>query len=97
MLHLKRIQYFNEFRTCSVSGELMSYGDFYYEDDTDGVVIKATVYRDLRDQYREDTFDETRLNQAKSEEEYKAQLKRYEQEFLTRDVLERKVFSKEEN
>jgi hypothetical protein len=95
MLVLKRIQYFTDIKTCKVSGELISHGQFYYEDDTDGVVVKASVYRDLKDKYAEDNFDNSRLERAQSEADYKTALRRYEQEFLSRDVLSRQIQGKE--
>ena len=73
----------------------MSYGDFYYEDDEDGAVVKASVYRDLRDKAAEDNFDNSRLENAQSEEEYKRALRQYEQEFLQGDILNRKIQGKE--
>lgn len=95
MLHLKRVQYFNDFLRCKVSDEIISYGDYYYEDDEDGFIVKASVYRDLKDKKREDDFDYTMLNEAKSEREYKQRLKQYEKNYLTDTVFDRKIFAKE--
>ena len=41
MLWLKRMQYFNEFRTCDASGQVLMSGAFYYQDDETGKVISA--------------------------------------------------------
>ena len=54
MLRLKRVVHFNEFLKCKVSGEIISYGDYYYEDDEDGLIVKASVYKQLqREKQRE--------------------------------------------
>ena len=95
MLVLKRIQYFNECRTCRLTREPIVYGEYYYEDDEDGMVVKASAYRDLRDKYKEDTFDNSRLEYALSEEDYKQQLILAEQEFLNADLMSRKIHGRE--
>ena len=95
MLWLKRITTFNEVKRCKVTEEYIQYGDFYYEDDEDGMVIKATVYRDLRDQYREDTFDDSRLRKAESQRDYEDALRPMQQDFWARDVVKRKIATKE--
>ena len=62
MLFLKRIRRFNEFLVCDASGEVMMYGDFYYEDDQTGKIISANYYKNLKEQRKRDTFDYTILN-----------------------------------
>ena len=90
MLHLKRVQYFTDFLKCKVSGEIIRHGDYYYEDDEDGMIIKATVYGQMKKEKREEEFDYTRLNQAESLRDYEASLKDYEREFLKSTVFDRK-------
>ena len=44
MLHLKRVVHDYEFMKCKISGELIGYGDYYYEDDEEegeGVVANG--------------------------------------------------------
>ena len=96
MLWLKRNQYFNELYKCGISEELIGPGDYYYEDDEDGLIIKATVYRRLLDQEKRDRFDYSKLNNARSQREYEDLLKRAEQEFLTQTIFDRKVAGKDE-
>ena len=67
MLFLKRIRRFNEFLVCDASGEVMMYGDFYYEDDQTGKIISANYYKNLKEQRKRDTFDYTILNNAQSQ------------------------------
>ena len=96
MLHLKRVQYFTDFLRCGVSGEIISHGDYYYEDDEDGLIIKASVYGQLKKEKREREFDYTKLNQAESHRDYQQMLKEYERSFLSETVLDRKLYSEQE-
>ena len=90
MLHLKRVQYFTDFLRCKISNELISHGDYYYEDDEDGTIIKASVYGKMKKDKREEEFDYTKLNEAESLRDYQAALKEYEREFLKGSILDRK-------
>lgn len=91
MLHLKRNILFNELYKCGVSGELIGPGDFYYEDDEDGLIVKASVYRRYKDQKIQDEFDYTKLNQASSEREYRDLLQRAQKDFFAQTLLDRKL------
>ena len=95
MLHLKRITSPHEWIRCKISKEIMVIGDYYYEDDEDGLIVKATVYKEMMNEKREREFDYSKLEKAQSEQEYRNYLKEYEREFLTQDLVERKVFHKE--
>lgn len=95
MLWLKRNTRFNELYKCKVSGELIGPGDYFYEDDEDGVIIKADVYYDLKKKKEEDEFDYTKLNNAQSQREYELMLQQYEREFLSQTILDRKIAGKE--
>ena len=48
MLFLKRNLNFNQLYKCDVSEELIGPGDYYYEDDQDGFIVKAEVYKELK-------------------------------------------------
>lgn len=95
MLHLKRIIHDYEFLRCDISNELIAYGDWYYEDDTDGLIVKFTVYQRIKDKRERDTFDYTLLERAQSEKEYKQQLKKAERELFEATVLDRKIYGKD--
>lgn len=95
MLHLKRVTNDYEFIKCKVSGELIGYGDYYYEDDEDGLIIKFTVYQRIKDKMKKDTFDYSLLEKAQSEKEYKEQLRKAERELLEATVLDRKIYGKD--
>lgn len=48
MLHLRRVLYPTDFMKCNVSGELISWGDYYYYDDEQDVYIRADVMKKLK-------------------------------------------------
>lgn len=91
MLILNRMIHPFEVRTCRMTGEMIVYGDYFYEDDEDGIVIKASEYKKLQKEAKKDAFDYTLLNQAKSEKEYKEIIKKAEQSYLKQSILDRKV------
>lgn len=95
MLHLKRIVDDYEFRKCQVSGELIAYGDYFYEDDEDGLIVKFTVYQRLKEERIRNTFDYSLLERAQSEQERKNILKRAERELFESTVLDRKIYGKD--
>ncbi len=95
MLFLKRITHFNEWIKCQVSGEIMRYGDYYYEDDSDGLIVKATVYKEMMRTQKEREFDYSDLENAKSEKEYRQMLKQYEKEYLQQDIYNREIYKKD--
>lgn len=96
MLILNRMIHPFEVRTCKVSGEMIVYGDFFYEDDEDGLVVKATVYKDMQRKAREDKFDYTLLNKAQNEKEYRELMKKAEKEYFAATILDRQVLEKGE-
>lgn len=91
MLILKRNIWPYEVIKCRMSDELIVYGDYYYEDDDDGLIVKATIYRKTLMDARKLAFDYTLLEQSKSEQEYKNAVKRAEKDYLRATILDRKV------
>ena len=71
-----------------------TYGDYYYIDDQDGVRIKATVYKELKEKQKRENWDYSQLNQAKSEAEYKSRLNDMTRQILGATILDRKVTGK---
>ena len=92
MLYLKRNQYFNELYKCGISNEIIYPGEWYYEDDEDGLIVKATVYKRIRDEYNRKNFDYSKLEQLRSQEEYRQQLIRQMQKENYASLLDRKVY-----
>lgn len=94
MLMLKRIVNFNELLKCNASGELIGPGDYYYEDDEDGKIIKATVYYRLEFQRKVDNFDFKKLTNTSNEVAYRQELIKAEREFLTASILDRPIYGR---
>lgn len=92
MLILKRMIYPYEVKKCKLSDEFIVYGDFYYEDDEDGTIIKLTAYNKLKKQAKEEAFDYTLLARAKNYKEYNQLVKRAEQDYLRATILDRPIF-----
>lgn len=95
MLHLKRVVNFNDFLRCKVSGDVIGYGDYYYEDDEDGLIVKATVYKAMKREEKLRKFSYEKLEKAESQLEYRQALRDYEREFLAQGLLDRKLAGKE--
>lgn len=92
MLVLKRMIHPYEVRKCKISDEFIVYGDFYYEDDQDGTIIKLTTYNKLKKEAKEEAFDYSLLARAKSQKEYNELVKRAERDFLRATILDRPIF-----
>jgi hypothetical protein len=98
MLYLKRITHPTDFFKCDASGKILMYGDFYYEDDTDGKRIDAQYYYQEKQKRRKEQWPYTKiLNEAKSQKEYQDRLKQVERDVLTNEMLDRPVFNKDSN
>lgn len=95
MLVLKRIIHQNEWIRCNVSGEIMTHGQYYYEDDEDGFIVDAFVYKEMKDAKKAEEFDYSIIENAASEREYREALRQYEREFKTSTLLDRKVLGKD--
>lgn len=96
MLHLKQIKYWTDFIKCDITKKVMTYGDYYYEDDEDGLIIDAYYYNDLKRANSKEVFDmEDRLARLSSYKDYKQALKEAERQYLTAGLLDRKLYSKE--
>ena len=91
MLHLKRVQYFNEWIRCKVSGRILSWGDWYYEDDEDGLVVCALEYKKMQQERKEEQWDYSRIQMAENEREYKQRLKELEREHIKKTLLDRQM------
>jgi regulator of RNase E activity RraA len=94
MLWLHRNTRFNELYKCQISGELIGPGDYYYQDDEDGLIVKASVYRQLLDEKKKNEFDYSKLENAESQRDYAETLKQAEREFMTNTLFDRKIAAK---
>ncbi|WP_139995012.1 hypothetical protein [Kurthia sp. Dielmo] len=94
MFHLKRVQYFNDFLKCGISGNPIQWGDYYYVDDEDGKIVSAAEMARIKEQERLESFDYSRLNKVQSLSEYQEAVRQYEREYLERTIKDRPVFHK---
>ena len=89
MLILNRNLTPGEVRTCKLSGEMIVYGDFYYQDTEDpNFYVLAREYNKLKKEREKERFDYSLLEKAQSEKEYKEYLKRAEREYLKDNILD---------
>lgn len=70
------------------------YGDFYYTND-EGKIISAKYYHNTKEQERRENFDQSILETAQSQKEYQEELKLAEQEYLTQQMMEEPLETKE--
>lgn len=87
-LYLKRITHPYECVKCKVTGELLDYGAYYYEDDTDGFIVSFDYYQE-RKRERQIEQAQYKIERALSYEEHKQRMKQAEKEFLTATIFDR--------
>lgn len=91
MLHWYRVTNQFEWERCHITNEYITFGEYYLKDDTDGLIIKASVYAKLKRQHKEETWDYSKLENAQSEREYTQLMRQAEQDFLTEGLFDRKI------
>lgn len=92
MLQLKRMTVPYEVLKCSMTGKLIIYGDYYYEDDVDHVIISAIEYKRKQQEKKNEMFDYSLLEQAQSEKEYRQIMQRAQRDYLNATILDRPVY-----
>lgn len=92
MLILKRVQTFNECEKDMITGDLITWGEYYFEDSDDGFIIGRSTYYNLKRKYDEEKFDYSRLEKADNERIYKDELEKAEREYNTATLFERKIY-----
>lgn len=91
MLRWNRVTNQFEWERCHLTGEYITFGEYYLKDDEDGLIVRGSVYARLKRQHKEDTWDYSKLQQAQNEREYTQMMRQAEQEFLTDGLFERKI------
>ena len=92
MLMLQRNLTPGEVRTCKLSGKMIVYGDFYYQDtENPNYYVKATEYNKLKKENRERSFDYSRLENAETQAEYQQYLIEAQMEFLNQNILNQEI------
>lgn len=87
-LELKRIIHPYECVKCHVTGEIIAYGDYYYEDDVDGFIVDFNYYYD-RKQEQKMREAEWEIERALDLQEYSQKMKQAERDFLTATLFDR--------
>lgn len=91
-LHLKRITRFNECEKCSITKELIAYGDYYYQDDMDGVIVSYNYYHDMKLNIKRQEAMPA-LQEALSGLSYKQMLHEKERQFLAQTIFDRPLYT----
>lgn len=89
-LELKRIIHPYECVKCHITGEIIAYGDYYYEDDDDGLIVDFNYYHDMK-QEKKIREAEYEIERALDLQEYEQRMRQAEREFLMATLFDRNV------
>lgn len=91
MLRWKRVTNPFEWERCHITGDYIRYGEYYLQDDEDGLVVSAKIYAQMKKEKREAEFDYSRLENAENEREYAEALKEAEIAQKAASLLDRPI------
>ncbi len=74
-----------------ITGEYITYGQFYYKDDTDGLVISRKTYKEAKEAKRRAEWDYSRLERAESQREYEQAMRDATRAFKAETLLDREI------
>ena len=94
-LVLKRITWPYDAVKCDITRKLLAYGDYYYEDDEDGLIVDADYYyrRKMEEKY-EKAYQNPELNVPQDAMSYRIAMLQAERRHLDRGLLDRPVAGK---
>lgn len=78
---------------CSLTGQILYAGDWYYEDEENHQIYLYEAYHQRREAIKKEKFDYSKLLEAQSLNDYKKILKQYEKETLAASLDD--IFDKE--
>lgn len=87
-LVLKRMIHPYEALKCHITGKILAWGDYYYEDDVDGLVVDFNYYYDTKQAMKQEQASYL-IEEALTMKEYEIKMKEAEREFLHSTVFER--------
>lgn len=87
-LELKRITLPYECIKCDITKEILVYGDYYYEDDVDGLIVDFRYYYDMKQQKKIEQA-QVNIDRALTTQEYSQRMRNAERDFLTATVFDR--------
>lgn len=91
-LHFKRITWPYEAIKCDITKKLLTYGDYYYEDDVDGLIVDATYYH-TRKRAEKLQAAQDDLRNALNPEEYRLKMRQAEREYMEMTLMDRAVYN----
>lgn len=94
-LELKRITDPYYCVKCGITRKLIAYGEFYYEDDEDGLIVDYEYHhqRKMADKY-EQALQNPELQAGADAIAYQTQMRAAERRYLDRGLLDRPVYGK---
>lgn len=94
-LQLKRITWPYDCVKCDITRKLIAYGEYYYEDDEDGLIVDAEYYhqRKMNEKFEEALLN-PELNVPQDAMSYRMAMLEAERKHLDRGLLDRPVAGK---
>ena len=91
-LHLKRITDPYFCCHCDITRKLITYGDYYYEDDEDGFIVDYNYYYDRKMANKIDqALQNPEINYAMDSMSYKTMMRQKEREMFDKTLFNRKL------
>lgn len=95
MLHARQVDQPYTWERDHITGDYIMYGEWYYWDDEDGLIVSVRTYNKMKEEKRRAEWDYSRLEEAQSEQEYRQMLQEHIREIQTESLLNRKVEGKD--
>ena len=91
MLRLKQVTQPFAWERDHITGDYIRYGQFYYEDDKDGLVISRDTYVRFKKEKERAEWDYSNLERLASQREYEEVMKEQTRQMLADTLMDRKV------
>lgn len=91
MLHLHQVDQPFTWERDHLTGDYIKYGEFYYRDDTDGLVVSLRTYRKFKEMKKYEDWDYSKLENAMNQREYEEAIKEQTRAYKLETLLDRKV------
>ena len=91
MLHWKRVVNPYEWERCYLTNDYIRYGEWYLEDDEDGLIVSAKEYAKLKKEKREHDWDYSKFQNAQNEREYEQMFRDADRDMKAQTLLNRKI------
>lgn len=91
MLRLKQVTQPFTWERDHITNDYITYGQFYYEDDKDGLVISRDTYVRFKKEKERAEWDYSNLERLASQREYEEVMKEQTRQMLADTLMDRKV------